>query len=69
MRCSLFYKGVDIAAVIGDFLLKIFMKVHSSVKARCKDCKIVIRRGARYVICKNPRHKQRQGAKQRVKAA
>ena len=44
------------------------MKVKASVKKRCKDCKIVIRRGARFVICNNPRHKQRQGAKQRVKA-
>lgn len=45
------------------------MKVKASVKKRCKDCKVVIRRGVRYVICKNPRHKQRQGSKQRVKAA
>jgi len=45
------------------------MKVHSAVKKRCKDCKIVLRRGVRYVICKNPRHKQRQGSKQRVNAA
>ncbi|MCX6704547.1 MAG: 50S ribosomal protein L36, partial [Candidatus Woesebacteria bacterium] len=26
-----------------------------------KDCKIVKRKGVLYVICKNPRHKQRQG--------
>ncbi|PLX28566.1 50S ribosomal protein L36 [Candidatus Parcubacteria bacterium] len=44
------------------------MKVKASVKKRCKDCKTVIRRGVRHVICKNPRHKQRQGTKQRVKA-
>lgn len=38
------------------------MKVQASVKKRCKDCKIVRRRGAVYVVCvKNPRHKQRQG--------
>ncbi|HJX45656.1 MAG TPA: 50S ribosomal protein L36 [Patescibacteria group bacterium] len=37
------------------------MKVGSSVKVRCRDCKIVRRRGVIYVICKNPRHKQRQG--------
>ncbi|MBD3238227.1 MAG: 50S ribosomal protein L36 [Candidatus Moranbacteria bacterium] len=38
------------------------MKVRSSVKTICRDCKIV-RRGKRvYVICKkNPKHKQRQG--------
>jgi large subunit ribosomal protein L36 len=37
------------------------MKVQSSVKKRCKDCKIVRRRGRVYVICKIPKHKQRQG--------
>ncbi len=37
------------------------MKVKSSVKKRCKDCKIVKRKGKIYVICKNPNHKQRQG--------
>ncbi|MFA6909157.1 MAG: 50S ribosomal protein L36 [Patescibacteria group bacterium] len=37
------------------------MKVQASVKKRCKSCKIV-RRGKRlYVICSNPKHKQRQG--------
>ncbi|MGI6278406.1 MAG: 50S ribosomal protein L36 [Patescibacteria group bacterium] len=37
------------------------MKVQSSVKKRCRDCKIVRRRGRIYVTCKNPKHKQRQG--------
>lgn len=37
------------------------MKVHPSVKKRCEKCKIVRRRGVVYVICSNPRHKQRQG--------
>ncbi|HLE49315.1 MAG TPA: 50S ribosomal protein L36 [Patescibacteria group bacterium] len=37
------------------------MKVNSSIRKRCKDCKIVRRKGVLYVICKNPRHKQRQG--------
>ncbi|MDD3607400.1 MAG: 50S ribosomal protein L36 [Candidatus Moranbacteria bacterium] len=37
------------------------MKVQASVKKRCDHCKIVRRRGRVYVICKNPRHKQRQG--------
>jgi large subunit ribosomal protein L36 len=37
------------------------MKVRPSVKAMCKDCKIVKRKGVVRVICKNPRHKQRQG--------
>ncbi|MEK7611187.1 MAG: 50S ribosomal protein L36 [Patescibacteria group bacterium] len=37
------------------------MKVRSSVKKICKDCKIVRRGGVVRVICKNPKHKQRQG--------
>lgn len=38
------------------------MKVRSSVKKICKDCKVVKRKGVLRVICKgNPRHKQRQG--------
>ncbi len=37
------------------------MKVRSSVKKICKDCKIIRRRGVVMVICKNPKHKQRQG--------
>ncbi|MDA2936100.1 50S ribosomal protein L36 [Patescibacteria group bacterium AH-259-L05] len=37
------------------------MKVRASVKKICRNCKIV-RRGKRiYVICKTPKHKQRQG--------
>lgn len=38
------------------------MKVRSSVKVMCKNCKIVRRKGVLRIICKkNPRHKQRQG--------
>ncbi|MGB8656178.1 MAG: 50S ribosomal protein L36 [Candidatus Zixiibacteriota bacterium] len=37
------------------------MKVRSSIKVRCEKCKIVKRKGILRVICKNPRHKQRQG--------
>lgn len=37
------------------------MKVAASVKPRCEHCKIIRRRGVVRVICKNPRHKQRQG--------
>ncbi|MFN3301481.1 MAG: 50S ribosomal protein L36 [Patescibacteria group bacterium] len=37
------------------------MKVRSSVKKRCRFCKIVRRKKRIYVICKNPKHKQRQG--------
>ncbi|HEX6977010.1 MAG TPA: 50S ribosomal protein L36 [Patescibacteria group bacterium] len=37
------------------------MKVRSSIKPMCRDCKIVKRRGVLFVVCKNPKHKQRQG--------
>lgn len=37
------------------------MKVTASVKRRCEHCKIIRRRGVVRVICKNPKHKQRQG--------
>jgi large subunit ribosomal protein L36 len=38
------------------------MKIRSSVKRICENCKIVRRKGHVYVICSsNPRHKQRQG--------
>ncbi|MDD4179080.1 MAG: 50S ribosomal protein L36 [Candidatus Margulisbacteria bacterium] len=37
------------------------MKVRSSVKKICVKCKIVRRRRRIYVICENPKHKQRQG--------
>jgi len=37
------------------------MKVKASVKKVCEHCKLIKRRGVLRVICKNPRHKQRQG--------
>ncbi|MGI6324792.1 MAG: 50S ribosomal protein L36 [Bacilli bacterium] len=37
------------------------MKVRASVKKICDKCKIVKRKGVLYVICQNPKHKQRQG--------
>jgi large subunit ribosomal protein L36 len=37
------------------------MKVHASVKKLCRYCKIVRRKRVVRVICKDPRHKQRQG--------
>ena len=37
------------------------MKVRASVKKICKNCKIIIRKGVVRVICKTPKHKQRQG--------
>jgi large subunit ribosomal protein L36 len=37
------------------------MKVRASVKKICRDCKLIKRNGSLRVICKNGRHKQRQG--------
>jgi large subunit ribosomal protein L36 len=37
------------------------MKVQASVKPICRDCRIIKRKGVVRVICKDPRHKQRQG--------
>jgi large subunit ribosomal protein L36 len=37
------------------------MKVRSSVKRMCENCKVVRRKGVVRVICTNPKHKQRQG--------
>lgn len=37
------------------------MKVRASAKKMCQKCKIVRRKGRIFVICDNPKHKQRQG--------
>ncbi|MCE2394153.1 50S ribosomal protein L36 [Candidatus Poribacteria bacterium] len=38
------------------------MKVRSSVKKMCNQCKIIKRKGVIRVICSaDPKHKQRQG--------
>jgi large subunit ribosomal protein L36 len=37
------------------------MKVCASVKKICRNCKIIRRNGVVRVICKDNRHKQRQG--------
>ncbi len=37
------------------------MVIKPSVKKRCEKCKIIKRNGRVYVICTNPKHKQRQG--------
>lgn len=38
------------------------MKVRSSVKRICENCKVIRRKGVLRVICSaDPRHKQRQG--------
>jgi len=59
---------VDIDRYIYAFLLwhniccwELTMKVRTSVKRICENCKLVRRHGKLLVICSNPRHKQRQG--------
>ncbi|MBI1908703.1 MAG: 50S ribosomal protein L36 [Deltaproteobacteria bacterium] len=37
------------------------MKIRSSVKKICAKCRIIRRQGIVRVICKNPKHKQKQG--------
>ena len=37
------------------------VKVRSSVKKICENCKVVRRHGVVYVICSTAKHKQRQG--------
>lgn len=37
------------------------MKVRASVKPMCADCQVVKRQGIVRIICKNPKHKQKQG--------
>lgn len=37
------------------------MQVLASVKKRCKDCKLIKRAGVLRLVCKNPRHKAKQG--------
>ena len=37
------------------------MKVRASVKKICRNCKVINRGGVLRVICREPRHKQRQG--------
>ncbi len=37
------------------------VKVRTSVKRICENCKIIRRKGVVRVICTEPKHKQRQG--------
>ncbi|MDJ0871742.1 MAG: 50S ribosomal protein L36 [Gammaproteobacteria bacterium] len=37
------------------------MKVRASVRKICRHCKVIKRKGTVRVICKDGRHKQRQG--------
>jgi ribosomal protein L36 len=37
------------------------MKVRSSIKPICKNCKVIKRNGKLRIICTDPKHKQKQG--------
>ncbi|MFZ4826964.1 MAG: 50S ribosomal protein L36 [Phototrophicaceae bacterium] len=37
------------------------MRVSTSVKKRCANCRVIKRKGNVMIICTNPKHKQRQG--------
>ncbi|MDO8676637.1 MAG: 50S ribosomal protein L36 [Candidatus Azambacteria bacterium] len=37
------------------------MKVRASVKKICAKCKVVRRQRRLFIVCSNPKHKQRQG--------
>ncbi len=37
------------------------MKVRASVKRICRHCKVIKRKGVVRIICKESKHKQRQG--------
>ncbi len=37
------------------------MKVRASIRKICGKCKVVKRKGRLYVICADPKHKQKQG--------
>ena len=39
-----------------------YMKVRSSVRKICDNCRLIRREGKVMVICQNPKHKQRQGS-------
>ena len=62
---SRFFKDLQQAIHFSEKTIKSIrkeiMKVKASVKPICKDCKIIKRKGRVMVICKNPKHKQRQG--------
>jgi large subunit ribosomal protein L36 len=46
---------------VGAGTVEKVMKVRASVRKMCDKCKIIKREGVLRVICKNPKHKQRQG--------
>lgn len=36
------------------------MKIRASIQKICNHCRLVRRKGKVFIICKNPKHKQRQ---------
>jgi len=44
-----------------QLVTRLLMKVRASVKKMCRDCQTIRREGRVLVICKTPKHKQRQG--------
>ena len=43
------------------FFIPNTMRVRPSVKPLCETCRVIRRKGVVRIVCKNPRHKQRQG--------
>lgn len=55
------FKPPGVSGIKRSFPSFFSMKVRPSVKKLCESCRVVRREGVVRVICKNPRHKQRQG--------
>lgn len=36
------------------------MKVRASIRKICNNCRLIRRKGKVFIICQNPKHKQRQ---------
>lgn len=47
--------------IVNEKNKRVAMKVRSSVKKMCSDCKVFKRKGVVRVNCKVKKHKQRQG--------
>jgi large subunit ribosomal protein L36 len=57
---SVWAVGATVQFIAASFT-GVVMKVRASVRRICENCKIVRRKGVVRVICKNTKHKQRQG--------
>lgn len=56
-----FLKELNFFATALSAPFYLVMKVRASVKRLCETCKVIRRQNIIRVVCKNPRHKQRQG--------